>query len=98
MVRTIQEIFKVPARTRYLAAARSMTSVFTKDGDTSPYQAIVPAGSGGGPPSRPPAASWAARRPADELREIDDVPKDIPASSLVGRQELRPAVPGRSET
>ena len=42
MVRTIQEIFRIPPRTRYLAAARAMTSVFTKDADPSPYQKIIP--------------------------------------------------------
>lgn len=37
MVRTVQEIFGIPPRTRFLAAARSMTSVFGKKADLTPY-------------------------------------------------------------
>lgn len=42
MVRTIQEIFNIPAKTRYLIAARAMHSVFTSDADTSVYAARTP--------------------------------------------------------
>ena len=42
MVRTIQDIFRIPPRTRYLAAARAMTSVFTTTPDYSSYQHVVP--------------------------------------------------------
>ncbi len=42
MVRTIQEIFNIPAKTRYLVAARAMKSIFTSDEDTSPYAALTP--------------------------------------------------------
>ena len=42
MVRTIQEIFNVPAKTRFLVAARSMRSIFTGDADTSTYTALTP--------------------------------------------------------
>jgi hypothetical protein len=42
MIRTIQEIFGIPQRTRFLKAARAMTSVFTAQTDTAPYEHLVP--------------------------------------------------------
>lgn len=42
MVRTIQEIFEIPARTRFLASARAMTSVFTPQANPEPYQTLKP--------------------------------------------------------
>jgi YVTN family beta-propeller protein len=42
MVRTIQEVFGIPQRTRFLKAARAMHSVFTRRADLSPYAAVVP--------------------------------------------------------
>jgi len=42
MIRTIQEIFRIPQRTRFLKAARAMTSIFTAQTDPSPYQHLVP--------------------------------------------------------
>ncbi|HLJ46466.1 MAG TPA: bifunctional YncE family protein/alkaline phosphatase family protein, partial [Bryobacteraceae bacterium] len=42
MVRTIQEIFEIPQKTRFLAAARAMHSVFTSDADVSGYQHLTP--------------------------------------------------------
>jgi hypothetical protein len=42
LVRTIQEIFQIPARTRFLKAARAMTSVFTAEADARPYEHLVP--------------------------------------------------------
>jgi YVTN family beta-propeller protein len=42
LIRTIQEIFHIPARTRFLKAARPMTSVFTAKADTRPYEHLVP--------------------------------------------------------
>ena len=42
MVRTIQEIFDIPAKTRYLVTARAMRSVFTTDADTSTFAARTP--------------------------------------------------------
>jgi hypothetical protein len=82
MVRTIQEIFKVPPRTRYLIAARSMTSVFTKDADRSAYQAIVPKQDleEVNPPLKALAGRqlWAARQSLRmNFDDIDDVPKDV---------------------
>src|SRR5207253_11014011 len=38
----IQEIFNIPAKTRYLVAARAMNSIFTGDADTSAYTALTP--------------------------------------------------------
>lgn len=42
MVRTIQEIFNIPAKTRYLVAARAMNSIFTGDADASAYTSLTP--------------------------------------------------------
>jgi hypothetical protein len=42
LIRTIQEIFRIPARTRFLKAARPMTSVFTAQADARPYEHLVP--------------------------------------------------------
>jgi YVTN family beta-propeller protein len=42
LVRTIQEIFRIPARTRFLKAARPMTSIFTAKADARPYEHLVP--------------------------------------------------------
>jgi len=42
LIRTIQEIFHIPARTRFLAAARAMTSIFTAQADARPYEHLVP--------------------------------------------------------
>ncbi len=81
MVRTIQEIFRIPPRTRYLAAARAMTSIFTPEADTHPYQCL---------PARisldemnPPLKAlsgrklWAARQSlAMDWSEPDDIPQD----------------------
>ena len=42
MVRTIQEIFGIAPRTRYLKSARAMTSVFTPEAGLTPYKALTP--------------------------------------------------------
>ncbi len=42
MVRTIQDIFEIPAKTRFLASARAMHSVFTGQADLSAYQTLMP--------------------------------------------------------
>lgn len=42
MVRTIQDIFQIPAKTRFAAAARPMHSVFTPTPDLSTYKALTP--------------------------------------------------------
>jgi YVTN family beta-propeller protein len=40
MVRTIQDVFEIPPRTRFASAARAMTSIFTPDADATPYQCL----------------------------------------------------------
>jgi YVTN family beta-propeller protein len=82
MVRTIQTIFGIPPRTRFLQSARAMTSVFTTEADLSPYQCITPA-----TPldeMNPPLKAlkgrqlWAARQSlAMNWDQPDDVPSDI---------------------
>ena len=42
MIRTIQDIYRIPPRTRFLASARTMNSVFTPQADASPYKCITP--------------------------------------------------------
>jgi YVTN family beta-propeller protein len=42
LIRTIQEIFRIPARTRFLKAARPMNSIFTAQADTRPYEHLIP--------------------------------------------------------
>jgi YVTN family beta-propeller protein len=42
MVRTIQEIFRIQPRTRFVKAARPMTSIFAAKVDTAPYQHLTP--------------------------------------------------------
>ena len=42
MIKTITEIFRIPSRTRFLKAARPMTSIFTAKADTAPYEHLVP--------------------------------------------------------
>jgi YVTN family beta-propeller protein len=40
LVRTIQEIFRIPPQTRFVAAARAMRSIFTAEPDLSPWRAL----------------------------------------------------------
>ena len=40
MVRTIQDIYQIPARTRFLQSARAMSSIFTPTPDLTPYQKL----------------------------------------------------------
>jgi YVTN family beta-propeller protein len=42
MVRTIQEIFGIAPRTRFVKTARAMTSVFTAEADNSEYKCLQP--------------------------------------------------------
>jgi YVTN family beta-propeller protein len=81
LIRTIQEIFRIPARTRYLAAARPMTSIFTAKVDPTPYEHLVPK------PSldevNPPLKAlvgrrlWAAKQSAAmNFKDLDDAPED----------------------
>jgi len=82
MVRTIQDIFEIPARTRFLASARSMHSVFTSQRDLSSYHTLTPK-----VPldeMNPPLHSlsgrqlWAARQSLEmNWTHPDDVPQDV---------------------
>src|SRR5579864_3355696 len=40
MVRTIQDIFEIPPRTRFASSARAMTSVFTPETDAAKYRCL----------------------------------------------------------
>jgi len=42
LVRTITEIFGIPARTQFLENARAMHSIFTNQSDLSAYQTLTP--------------------------------------------------------
>jgi YVTN family beta-propeller protein len=41
LVRTMQDIFEIPAKTRFLASARPMNSIFTPTADLSPYSHLT---------------------------------------------------------
>jgi YVTN family beta-propeller protein len=82
MIRTIQEILGVPARTRYLASARAMTSIFTPEADLKPYRHLLPAQplDQMNPPLKALAGRrlWAARQSAAmNWRDLDDAPEDL---------------------
>jgi YVTN family beta-propeller protein len=82
MVRTIQEIFGIPARTKFLRNARAMTSVFTPEADASPYRSLQPKVELDemNPPLRALAGRqlWAARQSlAMNWNHPDDVPEDV---------------------
>ena len=82
MVRTIQDIFEIPPRTRFASSARAMTSIFTPETDTAPYRCL---------PARlaldemnPPLAKlqgkrlWAARQSlAMNWSHPDDIRSDV---------------------
>jgi YVTN family beta-propeller protein len=81
MIRTIQEIFRIPQKTRYLAAARAMTSVFTAEADVKPYEHLTPAISPDemNPPLKALSGQrlWAARESMKmNFKEIDDAPPE----------------------
>jgi YVTN family beta-propeller protein len=42
MIRTIQEIFRIPPQTRFVAAARPMTSIFTPTANADAWKALTP--------------------------------------------------------
>lgn len=82
MIRTIQEIFRIPARTRVLKSARPMTSMFAAQTDTAPYQHLVPkqALDEMNPPLRALNGRrlWAAKQSAAmNWRDLDDAPEDV---------------------
>ena len=105
MVRTIQEIFEITPRTRYLKSARAMHSVFTDKPDLAPYTHL--------PNSIPldtmnPAIkdtkgkrAWAARQSmAMNWTEVDDVPQETLNRILwwdsKGYETLYPSLPQKS--
>lgn len=81
MVRTIQEIFQIPARTRFLNSARAMNGMFTDTADTTPYKALTPKISLDemNPPLKALSGRqlWAARQSLQmNFTDIDDAPRD----------------------
>ena len=81
MIRTIQEIFRIPPRTRALVSARPMTSIFTANADLTPYEKIVPkiALDEMNPPVTALAGRqlWAARQSmAMNFKALDDAPAE----------------------
>jgi hypothetical protein len=81
MVRTIQDVFRIEPRTRFLQAARAMNGVFVKEADLRPYT-HVPAGvklDELNPPLRALRGRerWAAEESAKmNWSDVDDVPTD----------------------
>jgi phospholipase C len=81
MIRTIQEIFRIPPRTRALVSARPMTSIFTAHADLTPYEKIVPkvALDEMNPPVTALAGRqlWAAKQSmAMNFKALDDAPAE----------------------
>ncbi|MGA1996711.1 MAG: alkaline phosphatase family protein [Bryobacteraceae bacterium] len=82
MIRTIQEILGIPPRTRFLASARVMTSIFTPEADLKPYRHLAPAQPLDeiNPPLKALAGRqlWAARQSAAmNWADLDDAPQDV---------------------
>jgi YVTN family beta-propeller protein len=82
MVRTMQDIFGLQPRTRFLANARAMNSIFTTEANLDPYSAIVP--NIKLDDMNPPVNAlngrerWAAVESAKmNWNDIDDVPSDL---------------------
>lgn len=82
LVRTIQSVFRLDPQTRFLAASRPMTSLFTKDADLSPYTHLK-ANIALDTMNLPVRAlrgreRWAAEASARmNWNEVDDIPTDI---------------------
>ena len=82
MVRTIQEVFGIPPRTKFLKSARAMTSIFTAQADTSGYECLKPKVEVD--EMNPPLKAldgrklWAAKQSlAMNWNDPDDVPEDV---------------------
>jgi hypothetical protein len=82
IVRTIQDVFRIPPRTRYLTSARPMSSVFTTTRNLAPYKHIVPEIALD--TMNPPLKALSGRRlraarqcAAMNWNDVDDVPSDI---------------------
>ena len=83
MIRTIQEIFGIPQRTRALESSRPMTSIFTAKADLTPYQKLTPGVALDRDESAAEAASsagralWGARQSlAMNFKALDDAPAE----------------------
>ena len=82
MIRTIQDIFRIPPQTRFVAAARAMSSVFTPAAATDTYKALTPeiALDEMNPPLKALRGRrlWAAKQSlAMNWHDPDDVPSEI---------------------
>ncbi|MBL8176976.1 MAG: bifunctional YncE family protein/alkaline phosphatase family protein [Bryobacterales bacterium] len=82
MVRTIQDVFGLEPRTRFLKNARAMNSVFTAEADLSAYKALEPAVALDD--MNPPLTAvkgkekWAAAESAKmNWDDVDDVPSEV---------------------
>jgi YVTN family beta-propeller protein len=81
MIHTIQEIYHIPAHTRFLKTARAMTSIFTAQADTSAYEHLTPRVKLDemNPPMRALSGRrlWAAQQSmAMNFAEPDDIPEE----------------------
>jgi len=82
MIRTIQDIFRIPPQTRFVAAARPMTSIFTAAANADTWKALTPeiALDEMNPGARGLQGRqlWAAQKSAQmNWHEPDDVPSDV---------------------
>ncbi|HEV2445068.1 MAG TPA: alkaline phosphatase family protein, partial [Candidatus Sulfopaludibacter sp.] len=82
MIRTIQEIYHIPPKTRFLTSARPMTSIFTAQADLTPYEHLAPkqALDEMNPPLRALSGRrlWAARQSAAmKWADVDDAPEEV---------------------
>jgi hypothetical protein len=82
MIRTIQDIFEIPSRTRFLKSARAMTSLFQAEASPAVYRPLMPkiALDQMNPPTRALAGRqlWAARQSMGmNFKDIDDAPRDV---------------------
>jgi YVTN family beta-propeller protein len=82
MIRTIQEIFRIPPQTRFVAAARPMTSIFTPTANADQWKALTPEIAldemNPGLKALNGRQLWAARQSAAmNWREPDDVPSEL---------------------
>lgn len=82
MIRTIQDIFRIPPQTRFVAAARPMTSIFTTAAIPDAWTALTPAipldEMNPSVRNLKGRQLWAARRSSEmNWHEPDDVPSDV---------------------
>jgi hypothetical protein len=82
MIRTIQEIFRIPPQTRFVAAARPMTSIFTPQSGVDAWKALTPEipldEMNPGLKALKGRQLWAAQQSlAMNWHEPDDIPSDV---------------------